>query len=134
MMGWSPSRLLAAALGPIFRALTPTATEPLTGQGILNQSDLGTTPVLVLAGKAEGKALRCKLVVITDAVNVAYATVERDAAAPTITAAADGSATDGSLITGGDGAVEFFTISDACDLYIVASAAATVVQLTVFES
>jgi hypothetical protein len=131
----SAERIIQAAFGPIRGALPISAAE-LTGQGILSKADLGTTAFRAFAGPGgggTGKAYRCKLVVVS-AANVAWATVNRGASAPVIKADADGSADEGSLVYGGGGIVEHFTIDGSCDLYIVASAANTIVNLTIVEA
>lgn len=130
---------LIVGLGPFNDKIgNGTNTAPLTGNGILNLANLGTTPVKVVgqpaAGANIGKARRCKIVCVTPGANIAYTTVSAGAAAPTSTAAGAGAATEGSLIIGGGGATEWITILDTQDLYLVASAASTVINVTVVES
>lgn len=119
------------ALAPIANSLTPTATEPLTGRGILNQSDLGTTAVKMLSARTDNntRIRRCKLVCVTADVKIAWGTTSA------IKADGDGSADEGSIIVSGPsgGAVEWFDLDGSLDLYVVASAASTVINLTVEE-
>lgn len=125
-------RSILSGLGPLTGALPPTGTAPLTSQGILNLSTLGTTPVKVIGGNSANKTRRVKIVVVS-AANVSWATVERGATAPTITALGAGAATEGCLIMNGSGAIEWVSIPDNLDLYLVASAASTVVNVTCVE-
>jgi len=126
-------RVLQTSLGPITGALPITSTAPLTGQGILNRPDLGATASKVLSAGSDGKVRRVSLMCVTVARNIAWTTVAKGAAAPTITAVGDGSANEGKLIMGGGGASADFNVADNLDLYIVASAASTAYQLTVVE-
>ena len=125
-------RAIVTSLGPITGALPSTGTAPLTAQGILNLATLGTTPVLVYQApsNAAGRVARVEITVISNA-NVAWTTVVGGAAAPTVTALGAGAATEGNLIFGGGGASKDFNIADGLDLYVVASAANTVVNITV---
>lgn len=126
-------RVLQTSSGPITGALPTTATAPLTGQGILNQADLSTAARKVLSAGNDGKVRRVSLMGVTAGRNIAWTTVAKNAAAPTITALGDGSANEGKLIMGGGGASADLNLADNLDLYIVASAAATAFQLTVVE-
>jgi len=111
----------------------PTGTAPLTGTGILNLASLSTTPVKVLsAGDKRGATRKCRLLCMSGA-NIAYTAVARNDTAPTITALGAGAATEGILLPGGGGIIETFDVADALDLYVVASAAATIIQLAVVE-
>lgn len=134
----SPSQSLHQALAPIANALTLTATEPLAGRGVLNQNDLGTTAVKMLSGSStpRGRSRRCKILVVTPDVKVSWAVVVRGAASPANKADGDGSADEGSLIVSGasGGAVEYIDIADHLDLYLVASAASTIINITVEET
>lgn len=140
MMNQPPSAI-TTGLGPLtgpFPAGTQTA--PLRGTGILNLPTLGTTPVLVVGpnntanqGPSRGLVRRCKIVVVTAGANVAWTIVVTGGTAPTITALGAGAATEGSLIIGGGGAEEWLSIPDNMDLYVVASAASTIVNITVVE-
>jgi hypothetical protein len=117
---------LQTGLGPIGANLgTPTATAPLTGNGILN-SVVGTTPELAFDGNGRGRTVRCRLEAFTGSVAIAWIVVDAGSAAPTITAT--GAATDGVIIKSGTGP-EWFAITDTMDLYVVAAAAATDYQL-----
>jgi hypothetical protein len=127
----SAQRSIQTGLGPLTGALPTTGTAPLTGQGILNLATLGTTPVKVLGmtTSAANRIRRMKVVVITLGVNVAMATVAGGAAAPTITALGAGAATEGSFIV----TEEWMSFIDTVDVYLVAGAANTVVNITVVE-
>lgn len=129
----SVERILQTSAGPIMGALPMGNTAPLTGQGILNRADLGTTVSKVLSAGNAGLIRRVSLMGVTVGRNIAWTTVAKNAAAPTMTAVGDGSANEGKLIMGGGGASADFNVADNLDLYIVASAAATVYQLTVVE-
>jgi hypothetical protein len=124
---------IVTGLGPLTGALTPTGTAPLTGQGILNSAALGTTPIKVLSAGNAAKVRRISIMGVTAGRNIAWLPVARGAVAPSFTAVGDGSATDGKLIIGGSGASADFSLADNVDLYLVASAASTVYQLTVVE-
>lgn len=134
----SPNQALLQALSPIASALPLTATEPLTARGVLNQSDLGTTAAKMLSASTDpkGRSRRCKILVVTPDVKVSWAVVVRGAASPANKADGDGSADEGSLIISGasGGAVEYIDVADHLDLYLVASAASTVINLTVEET
>jgi len=111
----------------------PTGTAPLTGTGILNLAALSTTAIKVLsAGGGRGLVRKCRLTCMS-AANVAYTAVARGDTAPTITALGLGAATEGILLPIGGGIIETFDVADNLDLYVVASAAATVIQFAVVE-
>lgn len=135
--GWAKS--IVGGLGPAFGDLPSTQTAPLgaagiSAQGILNLPTLGTTAVLIVQGGQNlGKLRRVKIVTVTAARDVAWKHVKTGSTAPTVTAASAGGANEGSLLMGGGGATEEFTLTDNVDLYLVASAAATVVNITVQE-
>lgn len=118
------------ALAPIANALASTGSA-LTGRGIFNKADLGTTAFKVLAARTDGntRIRRCKLVCVTASVKIAWGF------ASTIKADGDGSADEGSIIVSGTsgGAVEYFDLHPLLDLYVVASAASTIINLTVEE-
>lgn len=130
-----PGKAIVTGLGPrLNKPLpAPTATRPLVTTGILNDT-ISTTPVKVLGGAAEpaNRVRKLRLCVVSGA-NVAYTTVFKGDTAPTITALGAGAATEGILLLNGGGIIETFDVDDTLDLYLVASAAATVIQLLVVE-
>jgi hypothetical protein len=114
---------------------TQTGVGPLTANPtIVNDSALGTTPVKILSGSStiHGRVRRCRLLIVTAARNVAWTTVDRGATAPSITALGAGAATEGVLILPEE-RVFNFNVLDNKDVYVVASAASTVVQLAYTE-
>jgi hypothetical protein len=133
----SPDSAILLGLGPFARPLgMPGNTAPLTGTGILNDDDLGTTAVLVYDGPCNGRAVRVKIMCLTASARLGYSTVNAGATAPAIKADGDGSADEGSLIVDGGAAnaSEWITIPANQDLYIVASAASTKYQVTAVET
>lgn len=138
MSNVSQQRAVQTSLGPLNVAFPlPTSTAPITSSGVLNVT-LGTGRTLVIGpnatagqGPARGLVRRCKILVLTNGQNAAWLPVAQGtAAAPAFTAT--GAATDGSLITGGSPAEEV-SFSDSLDVWMTASAAATLVQITVVE-
>lgn len=112
---------------------TPTGTEPITGSGIVN-STVGIAAERILRGVAvtRGGVRRCKLYNPTAGVMLGFTTVATDATAPTLTSSMAGTgAADGSPVP--PQTTEWFTVSDASDLYLAASAAASAYQLTVLS-
>lgn len=124
------------AFAPISVELTPTATA-LTTSGIFNKADLGTTAFKVLSGQAipRGKVRRCKIVCVTASVKVAWGVVAVGGTCA-IKADGDGSADEGSIFVSSatGGAVEYIDVKDNLDLYLVASAGSTIVNVTVEEA
>lgn len=129
----SIERVLQTSAGPIGSALPIGNTPPLTTTGILNASNLSTTPVKVLSAGNQGLIRRVSIMCVTAARNIAWTTVTKNATPPTMTAVGDGSANEGKLIMGGGGAYYEFNVLDHLDLYIVASAASTAYQFSVVE-
>lgn len=111
----------------------PTDTAPLTASGILNLATLGTTATLVVSGTVPNRLRRVKLTCVTSGRNISWATVANGAASPANKADGDGSVDEGAIIMGGGGASEWITIPGWMDLYLVASAASTAVQVIVVE-
>ena len=125
-------RSIISSLGPITRATGTPSASALAASGVVNQT-IGTTPVKLLSGgSTKGIVRKCRLCAPA-AGNIAFAAVVKNDTAPTITAVGDGTATDGPILVGGGGIVAEFDLSDHLDLYVVASAAATPVQLWVEE-
>lgn len=124
-----------AGFGVLFGDTGTPSGSALSGTGVYNSAALGTTATKVLSGTtAKGdKSRRCKMTCVTASRNMAWGIVPAGASAPTFKADADGSSDEGSLIMGGSGATEWVTIPATHDLYLVASAASTAVQVTVFE-
>ena len=122
-------------LGAVFGNLASPATTALTGTGIWNSAALGTTATKVASGDASkgGKQRRCKIVCVTASRNVAWGIAPLNASTVSFKADGDGSSDEGSLIVGGGGATEWVTIPATHDFYLVASAAATAVQVTMVE-
>jgi hypothetical protein len=126
---------LKSGLGPLTGAMPTTSTIPLTGSGVLNNTQ-STAAVKVLSANTDpkGKIRRCTLTCLTAGRNLSYVTVPAGTSAPTLTAVGDGaSANDGLLIVGGGGASRDFSIADNLDLYISASLAGTAFQLAVVD-
>lgn len=123
-------------LGAIYGNLaSPASLGFLSGTGILNSASLGTTATKVVAGDASkgNKQRRCKIVCVTASRNIAWGIAPVNASTVSFKADVDGSADEGSLIMGGGGATEWVTIPATHDLYLVAGAASTVVQVTLVE-
>jgi hypothetical protein len=127
----SVERCIQTNLGPLTGALPLGNTAPLTTQGVLNLAAFSAT-TKVIAGSDVSKIRRVKICILTAGVNAAWATVLTGAAAPTVTAAGAGGANEGTLIPGGGGAVEEFSIAGNLDLYLTTSASA-VVQISMWE-
>lgn len=138
-MNPNANKATVAALGPLLGVLTSTQTAPLgvsntSAQGILNLPTLGTAAVKIIAGGQNiGKTRKIKIVVVTPGAHVAWKHVNAGDAAPTVTAAGAGAINEGSLLMNGGGATEELSILDNMDLYLVASAASTVVNITCEE-
>lgn len=140
MSNIGPQRLLQTGIGPLnvpFPA--PSSTAPIRGSGVLNINNLSTSAVLVVGpnntthGGNVGLVRRMKILALTAGANVAWLPVTQgSAAAPAFTATGGGTATDGSLIVGGSPAEEI-TFTDNVDIWMIASAAGTAVQITVVE-
>lgn len=134
------SKATVTGLGPrLTQPMTATGTGPLGGAasatGVLNLT-ISTTPVRVLKADDYGKGNARKVrLCVTPATsnNVAYLPVAKDATAPTITALGAGAATEGILLPNGGGIIETFDVADNLDLYLVASAAGTVIQFAVVD-
>ena len=117
-------------MGPIPSPLPVIAAAPLTGSGILTLTALGTTPVKVLsASLTPARHRRCKIVNLSATNSVSWLAVEKDAAAPSFTAS--GAITDGSIVL--PSSMEGVAFVGTVDLYLVASAAATVAQISVVD-
>jgi hypothetical protein len=136
-MGLQYGDAIRTGLGPINQPLgTPVNTQPATGTGIFNNTvSAAATKVLSASASPQNKVRRVKIVAPLAGTNLAWTTVKSGAPAPTLTAYAGGvqAATDGSLIEGGGGAEEWFSIPDTLDLYLAASAATTPYNMTVVE-
>jgi hypothetical protein len=132
--GWAKS--IVTNLGPLTGALPSSANTSLSAQGIGNwdaATMTGAAAIKVITGGSnKGNVRRVKVVVKTAGVDLAWKTVDASAAAPTLTAAGAGGANEGSLLCGGGGATEEFSVLDNVDLYVRTSAAA-VVQITMWE-
>lgn len=130
----SVAKSLPVARKPTGVPVTITGTG-LTGSGTGNKSDLGTTAVQVFDGAVEGKAYKVTVKCITASRKIAWATTQAAAVSPAIKADADGSVDEGNIIIADTigGQKEEFFITDDQDVWLVASAAATAVQVTVVE-
>lgn len=134
MTSVNTARAIGAARRPTGAPVT-LAAGGLAAAGIQNKSDLGTDAVQVFNGACAGKAYRLTLRIVTASRAIGWATVAAGAAAPTLKADSDGSADEGALITSDatGGQSETIVITDDQDVYIVASDAATAVQVVAVE-
>lgn len=128
-----PTRAVTTNLGPLTGALPSSQNTTLTAQGIGNWTSAGFSATQkFIGGNGDPNAVfRVKLVCKTAGVDLAWKTVVVGASAPTVTAAGAGGANEGTLLCGGSGATEEFSITGAEDLYVCPSAAA-VAQVTLW--
>ena len=127
----TPNQALISGVGPLPASHpAPTGTAPLTGTGVLNLSQ-GTSVVKVLSASPKGikgPSRKVKILVITASRYLAWAK-QTPGTAPVITADAVATSTNGSLVSSS----EWILIPANLELYIVASAAATICQIHVEE-
>jgi hypothetical protein len=128
-----PERNVQIAYAPLPVSLgTPVNTKPATAAGIFNNT-VGTSAEKILSASTTnvGRGRRIKLHNPDPAKSLAFTTVLRGAAAPTLTAGVAATATDGCPVP--PGATEWFILSEDSDLYLAGSAAGSPYSLTIFE-
>lgn len=121
-------------MGPVPSALgTPVSTKPATGVGVFNSTaDLTATKVLSAATSHAGALRRVTIANPNAAAYLAWTTVVKGTAAPTLTAGIAATATDGRPIPPGE--ERTFLLNEMADLYLAASVAATPYSLTVEDT
>lgn len=107
--------------------LGPMGADPQA----FNSSTLGTTPVKAVAAVATSTIRRCKVKNLSSSAFVAWTTVNTGGTT-SITASGTGTGTDGPILAPGE--FEYVNLLPQKDLYVVASAASTVVQVSFVDA